>query len=559
MKIGHRKPLIAASSMGDCIHLAGILNFLRLAEDCGYETLLLGQALSPEEIVERAQEAEADILAVGYRLSPEPARRLLARLESSLRTSEFRPRLVFGGTPTTAEVAKETGLFEAVFSGLEDIDDVVAYLRGQKRARGEADYPSSLVSRIRWKEPYPLLRHHFGLPSLEETIDGVRRIAEARVLDVISLGPDQNAQESFFRPEEMDADQDGAGGVPVRTALDFRRIYEASRCGNFPLMRCYSGTRDVLRFAELLRDTINNAWAAIPLFWYNVLDRRGPRSVEESIREAQEAMRWHAERDIPVEVNEAHHWSLRDAPDAVAVAAAFLAAYNAKKAGVKDYVAQFMWNTPPGTTAVMDIGKMLAKMELIESLSDGGFRVWRQVRAGLSSFPADLALAKGHLGSSTLIAMSIRPHIVHVVGFCEGHHAASADDVIESAKIARGVIRNCLQGMPDMARDARVQERKEELLRESRFILDAIAGVALPGVEDPWTDPDTLAKSVKIGILDAPHLRGNPAAAGTVVTRMVGGACRAVDPVTGRPIGEEERIERVLEQAREPVSNRVPA
>lgn len=559
MRLKESKPLIAASSMGDCIHLAGVLNFLRLAESCGYRTVLLGQALSPEEIVEKARGLKADILAIGYRLSPEPARRLLERLEASLDASGFHPRLVFGGTPPVAEVARATGLFEAVFSGLEHIDDVVAYLKGQKTARAERDYPPSLVERIRWKEPYPVLRHHFGLPSLEDTVDGVRRIAEARVLDVISLGPDQNAQESFFHPEEMDADQDGAGGVPVRTAGDFRRLYEASRCGNFPLMRCYSGTRDVLRFAELLQETINNAWAAIPLFWYNVLDKRGPRGVEESIREAQAAMRWHAERNIPVEVNEAHHWSLRDAPDPVAVAAAFLAAYNAKKAGVRDYVAQFMWNTPPGTSAVMDTGKMLAKLELIELLADDAFRIWKQVRAGLSSFPADLALAKGHLGSSTLVSMSLKPHIVHVVGFCEGHHAATAEDVIESAKIARGVIRNCLDGMPDMTRDARVQERKEELLRETRVILNALKEIARPGVEDPWSDPHTLAKSVELGIMDAPHLRGNPAAYGMVVTRIVGGACRAVDPATGRPIDEEERIGRILEGVRRAAPVRVPA
>jgi len=553
------RPLIAASSMGDCIHLAGILNFLRLAENCGYRTVLLGQALSPEEIVEKARELKPDVLAVGYRLSPEPARRLLERLRSSLEASAFRPRLVFGGTPPVAEVARASGLFEAVFSGLEDVDEVVAYLKGKKAVRSGEDYPSSLVERIRWKEPYPLLRHHFGLPSLKDTVEGVRKIAEARVLDVISLGPDQNAQESFFRPEEMDPDQDGAGGVPVRTAQDFRTLYEASRCGNFPLMRCYSGTRDVLRFAELLKDTINNAWAAIPLFWYNVLDKRSPRGVEESIREAQAAIKWHAARSIPVEVNEAHHWSLRDAPDTVAVAAAFLAAYNAKKAGVTDYIAQFMWNTPAGTSPVMDVGKMLAKLELVESLADGGFRIWKQVRAGLLSFPADLGVAKGHLGSSVLVSMSLKPHIVHVVGFCEGDHVATADDVVESAKIARGVIKDCLDGMPDMTQDARVQERKEELLRGARVILDALNEIAPPGVEDPWSDPHTLAESVKIGILDAPQLKGNPAARGAVVTRVAGGACRAIDPSTGIPVDEEERISRILEEwrKRQPVS--IPA
>ena len=137
-------------------------------------------------------------------------------------------------------------------------------------------------------------------------------------------------------------------------------------------------------------------------------------------------------------------WSLRDAPDVVAVASAYLAALNAKNMGVGDYVAQFMFNTPPGTSAAMDLGKMLAKLELIESLVDRDFKVWRQVRAGLASFPVDLSLAKGQLAASTLVSMNLKPHIVHVVGFCEGDHAATPEDVIESCKIVRGVIRNCL-------------------------------------------------------------------------------------------------------------------
>ena len=37
-------------------------------------------------------------------------------------------------------------------------------------------------------------------------------------------------------------------------------------------------------------------------------------------------MRWQASQGIPVEMNESHHWSLRDAPDVVAVVAALSAA-----------------------------------------------------------------------------------------------------------------------------------------------------------------------------------------------------------------------------------------
>ncbi|HOJ22917.1 MAG TPA: methionine synthase, partial [Armatimonadota bacterium] len=91
-------------------------------------------------------------------------------------------------------------------------------------------------------------------------------------------------------------------------------------------------------------------------------------------------MRWYAERGLPVEVNEAHHWSLREAHDAVAVAMAYLAAYNARSVGVRHYIAQYMFNTPAGTYAAMDLAKMLAKIELIESLHTEQFTTYRQVR-----------------------------------------------------------------------------------------------------------------------------------------------------------------------------------
>ena len=58
----------------------------------------------------------------------------------------------------------------------------------------------SRSSRIALKAPFPLLRHHFGLPTLAATTKGIAQIAEAHVLDIISLGIDQDAQENFFHP-----------------------------------------------------------------------------------------------------------------------------------------------------------------------------------------------------------------------------------------------------------------------------------------------------------------------------------------------------------------------
>jgi len=296
------------------------------------------------------------------------------------------------------------------------------------------------------------------------------------------------------------------------------------------------------------------AWGAVPLTWYSVLDGRSDRPLQQTIREAQAAIRWHAEQGIPIEVNEAHQWSLREAHDTVAVVAAFLAAYNAKRAGVRHYVAQYMFNNPPGTSPAMDLAKMLAKIHLIESLHDDGFLSFRQTRTGLASLPVDASVAKGHLASSVMVQMVVEPHILHVVAHCEADHAATTEDIIEAVKIARGAVRQGMLGLPGLTDDRSVLARKEELLSEAEVLLDAIASLAPRGASDPWADPVTLERAVRSGLLDAPHLSGHPVARGEVVTRMFDGACLAVDPVTGRPIDERRRVKRLLDTALRAIS-----
>lgn len=552
----HNKTIIGAS-IGNCVHVGGVVSFLRLAESFGYQTVFLGPAVPVERFVEAIEEHQPEIAGVSFRLTPEVAEKLFTELEDLLREKRLiSTRLVFGGTPPVCRVAQASGLFERTFDGLERPEEVIAYLRGAEEADDPEDYGSTQMERLRKKEPYPLLRHHFGRPTLDETIDGVRRIAESKMVDVISLGPDQNAQESFFRPEEMDPKLDGAGGVPIRSADDLRAIYEASRCGNFPLLRIYSGTRDLIKWAELALETINNAWAAIPLCWYSVLDGRSPRTTAEAIRENQEAMAWYAERGIPVEVNESHHWSLRDSHDALAVAMAYLAAYNAKAMGVSYYIAQYMFNTPTSTYGAMDLAKMLAKAELIESLHDEGFRSMRQVRAGLTSLSPDMDIAKGQLAASAALALGMKPHIVHVVSFSEGDHAATANDVMESCKIVRGVLKNCLFGMPDGALDPRVIERKEQLKVEAMQIVEAIRALGEGRDPDALTSPENLAAMIRSGVLDAPHLKGNKFAAGLLQTRIVDGAVYAVDPSTGRVLSEADRLRTLLPTGAEKVALR---
>jgi len=539
---------VVAAALGECVHVAGVMNFLRLAEAAGWRTVFLGPAVPIDRVLEVARREKADLVGISYRLTPETGERLLAQFAEAaddLRSAGVR--FAFGGTPPVAERARAMGFFERVFVGGEPETEVLAYLKGQPvEGRTEADFPQTTVERIRWKAPYPILRHHFGLPTMEATLEGVARIAEAGVLDVISLGIDQDAQENFFHPERQDPRRRGAGGVPVRTPDDYRALYQASRRGNYPLMRTYSGTDDFIRLAEMYVETIHIAWCAIPIFWFNRMDGRGPWDLEGSIREHQKVMAWYGERDIPVELNEPHHWGMRDAPDVVFVVSAYLSAYNARAFGVRDYIAQLMFNSPPTLSDRMDLAKMLAILDLIAPLEGPDFRIWRQTRTGLLSYPLDPDAARAHLATTVYLQMALRPHIVHVVGHTEAHHAATADDVVEACKLARRAIENALRGQPDVTADPAVQARKEELIREAQVTLEAIRALAGPDVSDPLTDPATLARAVTTGILDAPHLRSNPYARGQIVTRIdERGACVAVDPDTGRPLREEERLARL--------------
>jgi methylmalonyl-CoA mutase cobalamin-binding subunit len=548
---------VVAGALGECVHVAGVMNFLRLAEAVGWRTVFLGPAVSVEDVLNAARRERADLVGVSYRLTPETGERLLAEFaEEADDLHAAGVRFAFGGTPPVAERARQIGFFERVFEGGEPPEIVLAYLRGQSREEpGEADFSQTVVERIAWKAPFPIIRHHFGLPTVEATREGIAHIAEAQVLDVISLGIDQDAQANFFHPERQDPRQRGAGGVPVRSPDDYRSLYAASRRGNFPLLRTYSGTDEFIRLAEMYMETIHIAFCAIPIFWFNQMDGRGPWDLEGSIREHQQVMAWYGERNIPVELNEPHHWGLRDAPDVVCVASAYLSAYNARAFGVRDYIAQMMFNSPPGLSDAMDLAKMLACLEIVAPLANSpvpvrgqgqGFRIWRQTRTGLLSYPLDPDAARAHLATTVYLQMALRPHVLHVVGHTEAHHAATATDVVEACKLARRSVENAYRGQPDMTADPAIQLRKEELVREASVTLDAIQALAEPGVADPFVDPATLARAVTGGVLDAPHLRNNPFARGQIDTRIdARGACIAVDSDTGQPLSERERIGRL--------------
>ncbi|HSJ85423.1 MAG TPA: cobalamin B12-binding domain-containing protein [Acidimicrobiia bacterium] len=531
--------LVLGAALGDCVHVTGVLNFLAACRRNGYHTEFLGPAVSVDRLVEEAAERRPDLVAVSYRLTPEAAERLLAELNSSLESHGLAGiRAVFGGPPPVAEVASRSGLFEMVF-GAVDSPSVDEWLTGVAQSRlVESGDQGTLVSRWRQRRPRPLLRHHFGLPDLERTVKGIAQIAGSGLVDVVSIGPDQNAQEHFFHPERMDPAQDGAGGVPVRNADDFRTLYVAAQVGNHPLLRCYSGTNDLVAMAELLHDTIHNAWCAIPVFWYSELDGRSDRTLEGAISENQQLVEWNAARGIPVERNDQNQWGLRAAHDSLQVAAAALAARLSANAGVRTYVLQMMLNNPAGISPAMDIAKMHAMDTMVHQHVGPDVTVLRELRAGLFSLPPNPDRALGQLASATRTAMALTPDIIHVVGHTEADHAIEASELITACEVVHQIVDDALLGLADPLADPAVLKRSEQLIDEAGLLLGEIE-TRFPGAVDG--DPNQLGAVVRSGLFDAPHLVGNPAARGQIVT-IVDGGCDAVDPKSGLTLNEAARL-----------------
>jgi len=75
--------LILGAALGECVHVAGVLSFLRIAEQEGYRTLFTGPATPVNELVAAIQRESPDIVAVSYRLTPENARSLLLDMGES--------------------------------------------------------------------------------------------------------------------------------------------------------------------------------------------------------------------------------------------------------------------------------------------------------------------------------------------------------------------------------------------------------------------------------------------------------------------------------------------
>lgn len=637
------KRRVMVGAIGACVHNLGVEGFADWMEDrgSGYVSVKLGPAVPIPEVINKIREARPEVVGISMRLGDLHIDKLITEFvelatKHGIHPRESGIRYAFSGLRPAANVVRAmTGVpvepdeFTPEAERHFDLDAVAAAYAGRENFRHffelvaddyitmeqledfaekrtgtihdhHVEWSDFLVERIRQvreREDRPIIRAHIGIAAetIEPTIAAIEKLAEAGAFEIVSLAPDQPSQEmlaKFIRGEE-DPDKylRGQGGAPIRTVEDLQRLKAASRRGNFPLTRIYTGTDELVTLAKLWEQHLNMAFPAVPIFFYNQLDGRGPISIRDSFREHYETIRWWAERGKPLEINDPHQWGLRYASDDMQVTDHVLVAIIALKMGIKHYVMQMMFELPPEISAMDDLAKMCAAYELIEPLTRHyDFNIIRETRSGLPSFPPNLHQAKGHLAFGIYTQLYMDPDILHVVSFPEAHHEAKAEDIIESCEITKQVCWDFEKGnVPDVWSDPTVQARRRELKQGAAYNL--LHGALLGGYHGPVTvdnfwewakepsedaernfetmllsfvdeenyrtgacgliSPDTMDLGLQTGLYQAPHITvidRRYELAGACRTKVVDGMCR-VDEIYGEKVSSEfERVDRVRQR-----------
>lgn len=196
-------------------------------------------------------------------------------------------------------------------------------------------------------------------------------------MDILSIGSSQLSQSNFG---EKWNDKINGGGVPVNSEKEYIDIWNAAKP---MLVRTYSATQNVCRMAEMYERTINIAWHALSLWWFDELDGRGPNSLYRNLKEHIATIKYIASINKTIEANVSHHFAFRGCDDTTYIISTVLAAKMAKKCGAKYFVLQNMLNTPRSTWGVQDLAKSRVLLRLVKELEDNNFRVILQTRAGL--------------------------------------------------------------------------------------------------------------------------------------------------------------------------------
>lgn len=414
------------------------------------------------------------------------------------------------------------------------------------------------ITRINESE-FPVLRSHFGIPhhTIIPTVEGIKELAEARVLDEISLGSSDLSQRYFGQPEMFETLKND-GGVPYKDFSDLVALYQASRYGNFPGVKPYCHVTNLVEFVDqcLEAGMLKGVHQAVPLYWFNELDGRGPAIVRDSVKEHFAAVRKLAQCGIPVEMNDPNQWSSRLAHDTVIVTSYALISAVMTMCGVDSMVLQMQFNKPKETGDYADLAKMSAGLEMARKISLGRKNpasIFRETRTGIESLSADMNLAKWQLARSTFLQMCMNPHIIHIVSYCEANYAARPADIIDSSKLIRRAVRIFRANQEDIMKEVNnpiVKERKEYLINESSYLVNEIAKLnpkyqscPIENIAQYVGDENVIASSIEKKYMSAPGIV-NPKYKGDFITKpMKYGMINLVDDYNNpRIVSEKERI-----------------
>ncbi|MBE0411059.1 MAG: glutamate mutase L [Anaerolineales bacterium] len=638
-----RKRRVMVGAIGKCVHNLGVETFADWMEkqDLGYVTVKLGPAVPIHEVINKIREARPEVVGVSMRLGDLHVDKLIEEFvetatQYGLHPKESGIRYSFGGLRPAANLVRAMtgmpleedrfvredekhydlqqvaqkykdkkhyqGFFELIADDFVTMEELDRFAKHETTVEAHelepwSDYLVERIQQVRERENRPIIRAHIGIAAdtIEPTVKAIEKLSDAGAFEIVSLAPDQTSQEllaKFIRGEEDPSKYlAGQGGAPIRTVEDLKRLKAATRRGNYPMARIYTGTDELLELAHLWEENLNMCFPAVPIFFYNELDGRGPISIRDSFDEHFRTIEYWAERGKPVEINDPHQWGLRYASDDMQVTDHVLCAVIALKKNVKNYVMQMMFELPPEISALDDLAKMGAAYELVEPLTRHfEFNILRQTRSGLPSFPPNLNQAKGHLAFGIYTQLYMQPDLLHVVTHSEAHHEASADDIIESCEIVKQVCWDFIKGrVPEIWQDRVLKARKTELKQGAMYNL--LHGAILGGYEgevtlqnfwdwakEPKKDPeknyetmllslidesnypsgncgviagDSLDLALQIGLYQGPHITvvdRRYEMAGACSTHVVNGMCRTEEWDGIKVKSEFERVDLVRQR-----------
>lgn len=539
MKIyGFIKPMIDA-------HTIGVNAVSELLKDCGYNVIIAPRSVSEFIVDYRSLDNRLNIIqwiidnaitrfGISYRLDEEDAYLMMSLLISDMRLKQlfhdqggFLERIYFGGLPNVCERLEKDyhGLISTFHGGesptetllslgvkekdippyiaegnrydlnLMDLGKTIIFSEEYKDYKpkdrgqylnfgGRGDLLVDRIASAKKQHALPLMRAHVGPyysnlkreDSVLEFIQWVKALSQTNYLDIISIGTSQLTQSDFGSEWQ---DKTNGGGVPINSFEEYEAVWQASRP---MLLRTYAGTYNMSTLAQVHEKSINIAWHALSIWWFNKLDDRGPYDLYSSLKEQFKTIEYVSTTNKPFEANVGHHFAFRGSDDISYIASILLAAKLAKSKGVKTFILQNMLNTPRISWGIQDLAKSRAVLSLARELEDDSFRVILQPRAGLDFFKPDLIEAKIQLAAVTALMDDIEPNnsnspeIIHVVSYSEALHLATPDVIDESVKITQKTLQ-VYRSMKkqgdamDYFDEDEVSKRKESLIKDTRKLI----------------------------------------------------------------------------------------